>query len=621
MPMRQRWFLLTSLLCAILASVVFIPGLAGDFVFDDASNIVNNPAIHLQALNADSLYWAAFSPQPGGATRLIPTISFAVDYWRGGGLHPAVFKATNIGIHALTTFALAWLFQNLLLLAGVNATRARLGALALALAWAMHPLQVSSVLYVVQRMQTMATLFLVLALLAYLKARQAQLQGHSGRTGWMLAGLLWVLSLGCKEDAVLLPAYTLALELTLLRFRAASPGLAHKLRRGYQVMALVGTAAFLFVVVPYFWKWDAYPGRDFSSTERLLTQGRVLCMYLWEILLPLPQHMPFYYDWFQPSRDLLHPWTTLPAILLVFALLAMTWRLRARRPLFALGVLLFFAAHFVTSNVVGLELAFEHRNHFALIGAVLAVGDLLGFAAQQLRLRPSMQVTGAALLLLLFGSATVVRAMTWDSGLRLARTSTELAPHSARAWNSLCLGIYESGGGNLPGNPYLNNAIDTCRRGAAAAPYSVTSLTNMLVFKTMQRSVTQADWNRYLERLQHVAMGSENRQTLQILVNNVSHGVPLDEDGVLKAIDIVAQRGQLQSGEFASIGYFILTLTHQPDRAYPFFVRSLQTAASPRERAKGIIVELQARGRPAWAKTLDAQARTLEQQQAAASQQ
>ena len=47
----------------------------------------------------------------------------------------------------------------------------------------MHPLQVSSVLYVVQRMQTMATLFLVLALLAYLKARLAQIEGRAGRNG------------------------------------------------------------------------------------------------------------------------------------------------------------------------------------------------------------------------------------------------------------------------------------------------------------------------------------------------------------------------------------------------------------------------------------------------------
>src|SRR5690606_12883695 len=100
-----------------------------------------------------------------------------------------------------TTLALAVLLRNLLLMAGVAQPRARWAALALALAWAIHPLQVSSVLYVVQRLQTMATLLLVLALLSYLSARRAQMDGKSGRTGWMLTGLLWVLALSCKEDA------------------------------------------------------------------------------------------------------------------------------------------------------------------------------------------------------------------------------------------------------------------------------------------------------------------------------------------------------------------------------------------------------------------------------------
>src|SRR5690606_41111226 len=93
--------------------------------------------------------------------------------------------------------------------------------------------------------------------------------------------------------------------------------------------------------------------------------------------IPLPGHMPFHYDWIQPSRGLLRPWTTLPAIALLLALLAAAWRMRTRWPLFSLGVLLFFAAHAITRNVIGLVLAFEHCNQFAMIGAVLAVGALL----------------------------------------------------------------------------------------------------------------------------------------------------------------------------------------------------------------------------------------------------
>ena len=610
MTVPYQRFLLPALLCAALASLPFLIGLSGGFVLDDESNIVNNPAIQLQALNAETLHQVVFGVQPGGITRVLPTLSFALDYWRGGGLDPAAFKATNVSIHALTTFALAWLFRALLLVTGKPLAHASLTALALATVWALHPLQVSSVLYVVQRMQTMCTLFLVLALLAYLYARKAQIDGCSGRTSWLLSILCWVFAFGCKEDAALLPAYTLAMELTVLGFAAASPELTRTLRRGYLLAVTLSAALFLLVVVPHYWHWDAYPGRDFSSSERLLTQGRVLCMYLWEILLPIPSHMPFYYDWLQPSRGLLQPWTTLPAAGLALALLAVAWQLRVRRPLFALGVFVFFAGHFMTSNVIGLELAFEHRNHFPLIGAVLAVSDLLALAAQRMSARPRIYITLAIALLAILVGATAIRANTWSAPLRLAHSSTELAPRSARAWNSLCRGYFMLGGGRTPNNPYLYKAIDACDKGATAAPYSITSMTNLLIFKTMQGSAGKSDWERYLTRLEYVQMGPENRQTLVTLFNNAANGVPLSEDGVFQAIDIVAERGQqgrdqIKPVEYASIGYFVLTETQKPERAYPFFIRAIETSPAGAMLPREIVAELKRQGRADWAETIE----------------
>ncbi|MBS0214175.1 MAG: hypothetical protein JSR63_00435 [Proteobacteria bacterium] len=615
MTLSIRWFLLASLICGALASLLFLPGLHGGFVFDDGANIVDNPAVHLQSVDAASLYAAAFGPQPGGVTRVLPTLSLALDYWRGG-LDPTVFKATNIAIHALTTIVLAWFFRALLLAAGVRIARAQWAGLALALAWAVHPLQASSVLYVVQRMQTMSTLFLLLALLAYLGARQAQIKGNSGRTGLMLTGLLWALAFACKEDAIILPAYMLALELTVLRFQAASPEVGRLLRKGYLYATVAGAALYLLVVVPHFWHSDAYPGRDFSSSERLLTQGRVLCMYLWEILLPLPSHMPFYYDWLQPSRGLFQPWTTLPSILLVVSLLIVTWRLRIQRPLLALGILLFFAGHFVTSNVIGLELAFEHRNHFPLIGIVLAVGDLLVLVGQRMRIRPAAGVAACVLLLGLLAGATTVRVRTWSNPLTLARASTELAPHSARAWNSMCLYYYKLGGGKDPANPYLDKAIDICGKGAAAAPYSVTSLVNLIVFKTKRGSVTQSDWNDLLERLQRVNLGPENMRTTSVLMYNVSEGVALNEDGVLESLDIISNRAVLGMNELSSIGYFVLGQTRQPERAYAYFARAVEQAPPGDAFPGKIAADMRSRGRQEWAAKLEAVANASRKKQA-----
>ena len=582
MTLPHRGFLLASLFCATLACLLFLPGLPGGFVFDDAYNILYNPGIELRSLDPAAVLDAAASMQVGGKTRVLPTLTFALDYFRGGGFDPATFKITNIAIHALTTLVLAWFLRSLLLVAGMPPARARWMALAATLAWALHPLQVSSVLYVVQRMQTLATLFIVLALWVYLKARQAQIEGRSGRTGLMLAGLLWVVAFGCKEDAVLLPAYTLALELTVLRFRAADPGLARKLRRGYLVATLLGTAVFLFVVAPYYWSWDNYYRRDFSSYERLLTQGRMLCMYLWQIVLPLPSHMPFYYDWVRPSRGLLQPWTTLPALLLLAALLASAWRLRHRRPVFAFGIFLFFSGHFVTSNVIGLELAFEHRNHLPMIGIALAAGDLLLLAADRFHVRAAPLAAACLLALAVLASATIIRARSWNDDLGLARMSTELLPGSERAWNSLCVAYYEHGGGQRTDNPNLGKAIAACGKSADLAVNTVTSLTNVIVYKTLQSTIAQADWERYLDRLARPTTLSANaHHSVWILINNVRNGVALDENRMLDAIGIAVRRQPFDPVESASIGYFILGHTKQPGRAYPYFAHAVQNAVDP----------------------------------------
>lgn len=598
MPTHFGRFLLVSLIVALLAGLVMTPGLPGAFVFDDIPNIVNNEAIQLKRLDLGSLLGVVETPQLSGNLRMLPTLSFALDFLASGRADPAAFKTTNIVLHGLTACVLAWFFHSLLMAAGVAERRARWGAPALALAWALHPLQVSSVLYVVQRIQTMGTLFLVLALWAYLGARRAQQQGRSGRTCLMLATLLWVAALGCKEDSALLPGYTLALELTILGFTTAEARTTTLLRRSYMIATAAGVAAYVLLVIPHYWQWGNYPGRDFTTAERLLTQGRVLCMYASQILLPLPQQMPFYYDWLQPSRGLLQPWTTLPAVLLLAALLGIAWRLRARWPLFAFGVLLFFCAHFIASNVVGLELAFEHRNHFALIGAVLAMGSALGHLASRLRIRPAMQAMLCLAVLVSLGAATMLRAHDWRSRIALAEASTRYAPHSARAWILLCAGYYEAGGGAVKENPFLDRAIEACSNGTKLAPYALNNPALLVVLKTLRGDVQAQDWARLQKRLETVHMSLDNGRAPLILTHNARRGVSLDKQPLLQALITALRRATLKPFEVAAFSYFIMNDLDNPDAALPYFIRAIQAAPANDPFPRQLAAELRAKNRP-----------------------
>jgi hypothetical protein len=605
MPAANRKFLLASLIVALFSGLFFTPGLPGEFIFDDIPNITTNQALHLTQLNAEALGKVLTGLQLSGTTRSLPMLSFAVDYWRASGPDPLTFKTTNILLHALTALVLAWFFRSLLLVACVPGTRIQWLAPSLALAWAVHPLQVSSVLYVVQRLQSMGTLFLVLALWAYLLARQAQIEGRPGRMGMLLALLLWVVAMGCKEDSALLPAYTLALELTVLRFAAADPRLTNMLRRSYLLAIAVGAATYLLVIIPHFWQGQAYLGRDYTAPERLLTQGRVLCMYLWQILVPWPGYMTFYYDWIQPSRSLWHPWTTLPAITLVLALLGIAWRLRSRRPLFSLGVLLFFSAHFITSNVIGLELAFEHRNHFALVGAVLAVGSLLAHVSLRLHIRPVMQAIGCTSVIVVLVGATLLRAHTWNSTLSIARIATEYAPGSGRAWTQLCASHFSAGGGAIQDNPRLDEAIESCTAGSAAVPQSLNSPTLLIVLKSLRGDVTPQDWNHLQQRLKTAPMTSDNARIFMILTFHARKGVKLDKQELLETLASLAGRGALGPFNTASIGYFIMNDLSEPDLAIPYFVEAIEANPPNDPFPRQLGAELRAKGRPDLAEKIE----------------
>lgn len=601
MEQMKKPFIWLALLGALLAVFCFAPGLNGGFIFDDRANIEQNAALHIERLGGEELLQAVYSFQPGNGSRSLPMLSFALDYWRGG-MDASVFKATNLLIHGVTMLALALFFRRLLIQLQWPLRRAEIGALLLAALWAMHPLQVSSVLYVVQRMQTLVTLFMVLAMWAYLAMRQAQLEGRRSRQYGVMVVLFWVLGLASKEDAALFPLYTLALELTVLRFAADSPRLAAIWRRGYLFMAVAGVAVYATMVVPYYWQWDAYPGRDFSSYERLLTQGRVLVMYLGQMLLPLPSRLPFFYDDLVISRGLLQSVSTLFALLLIAGLLVWAWCWRRRRPLFAFGVLLFFAGHFMTSNILNLELAFEHRNHLPLIGVLLAVADLC--VALCLRLALRMQIAASVMVIVLLAAAigTAWRAHIWGSPLLFAAHTLQLAPGSERAWLMLA-GIYADQSGYEAGSPWLDRAIDTNALGARLTGSAV-MLSNVVIYKTIRGDVSRGDWESLLARYPQVPMSVQNKSIVFSILENAQNGMKLDEEEVVKVMEVAADRGGFNSNQYLQMAAYIHNKSQHPEKALPFLRNAILVSPPDNPEISDTFQQLSDAGRDDWVRQL-----------------
>jgi hypothetical protein len=346
-------------------------------------------------------------------------------------------KLCNIALHAFNTFLLWALLSSILrMLPELDDRARRWAATWAALAWGLHPINLTAVLLVVQRMECLAHTFVFAGLWLYCVGRRRQMEG---RDGWIpiLVGLCACTALGAmaKESAVMLTLYAFMIECLVFRFRRAD---SRVLASRHALPTLFVAVLWLPALAAVLWLGGqalapgAFAGRDFTLGERLLTEGRVVMQYLrWSVLPDLGQ-MGLYHDDFSISTSLLQPVTTLASFVGLAALAALAWWLRRRRPLTALGIAWFLCAHPLTATIIPLELVFEHRNYFASAGICLALADILLLAPH----RPSWRRGGAIVavtMLLLFAACTHLRATEWSDPLRFARSEARKHPLSARA--------------------------------------------------------------------------------------------------------------------------------------------------------------------------------------------
>ena len=279
----------------------------------------------------------------------------------------------NILIHFINASLILWLLIEIQSARGATGGARTLVPLAAATLWLLWPIHASSVLYVVQRMTLLSASCVFFGLAIYVRASTtAALAG-----GLLKAHGLFAVALGagiglgvlCKENAIVYPLLALILRATLLAQLPPQP----RIWLAALWLPVIGLIIYLAFSPGAF---DGYQIRDFNALERLMTQTRVLWMYVFQIIAPSPSSLRFLYDNYAVSRSLLNPAITAAATLSIFAVAVAAWRLRRRYPSFAFAVLFFLGSHALESTILPLELVFEHRNYMGSLAVAyaLAVG-------------------------------------------------------------------------------------------------------------------------------------------------------------------------------------------------------------------------------------------------------
>lgn len=488
--------------------LVYWPGLHGGFLFDDIPNLVQDPDWKVTSGRLDEWLRAGRSGISSTSGRPLAMLSFALNHALTG-MDPFWFKFTNTLVHALNGLLVWWLCRTLFaLLPGPLPNRPdKYAALLVAIAWLLHPLQASTVLYVVQRMEIGAATGIFIALLCYLRARSALIARQPWGRWAVGSALATTAGLGFKETALLAPGFALAIEATLLHFRGPDGKHLRSLAWAYGAAGVLGLAGYLLVALPIVQSPGAYGGRDFNVTERLLTQWPVLAMYLKQSLVPLPDFLAFHYDNFPVSRGLLSPPATAASGLLLLGLAASAFALRRPMPLYTLGVAWFFVAHVLTSNVVPLELAFEHRNYISLLGVLLALMQPACVLGR--RLHADARIVIAALPVLTLVWLGSVQAGTWGDPMRLAWTLENRNPTSMRASYGLGKELLVAAG-NTPGTPGWSLARGQFAHAATLPGDSALPMQALLILDGQRgTAIPPGLWRQFRARLVARRMGPE----------------------------------------------------------------------------------------------------------------
>lgn len=479
---------------------------------------------------------------------------------------------------------------------GVDQKRGFWSALAIAGLWAVHPLQVSTVLYVVQRMEMLAALFVVLSLLAYIGGRK-RLQSGAPGGWWLLAAATGstALALLSKETGVLAPFFMLAVELLFFRFVAATPKAVRFLKLGFCVVAGGSLSLYFLWMVPEFIFGDHYVKREFSWDERLLTQLRVLPMYVGWILFPAIDQYLFYYDHFPYSEGLFEPVSTLLGGLFLVALLVVAWLLRRREPIAALGIIWFFIAHALTSNIVSLELVFEHRNYLALFGVLLAIFG--GARVLQLQSRRKQVLSVIAVSILFgFGLLAAIRSATWGERMNFALYHVDINPWSERAGLELALG-YLGRADIRRGLPFLLQAREEMERIAdlpTSGPIADRGL--IILAATLDEPLPHEYWQRLIRKARDRALGRNDHDAIYDLVQQAEQGLELSEAYLWRLHQVLCDRSDIPYEIHEQFGHYANKVLDDPKRATSAFRRALELLSDEREKQKALKESLQEQG-------------------------
>jgi tetratricopeptide (TPR) repeat protein len=449
---------------------------------DDIPNILGNQKQQITELTGKEI-WDAMTANPGdysnttfNLTRPVARLSLGLN-WFFGGNNVIGYHIVNVLIHLGTSsflfLLIITLFQTpVLKTKGYSSFQIIFIATCATLFWALNPIQVQAVTYIVQRMASMAAFFSLFTLLLYLKARL--LPFGTLRPFLLVASAIsFILAFFSKENALLTVLFIPVFEFLFFQTEITKKSIQKYVLLG-GILIILGIAITLLLSPTFFSRIidpDYFAVRPYTLWQRLLTEQRIIVYYLSLLFFPDPERLSIHHDIFV-STSIFSPVTTISAISFNVILFFSAIYFSRRQPLFALAIIFFYINHIIESSIVPLELIFEHRNYLPSVFLFVPLAQLMCVIMHKIRNNILLTIIFFLMTGLLFSTlslATFSRNKVWKTKESLWLDAATKAPESQRPYSSLALfygwGPNYTGGEEKPTEKKYTLALEMQKKG------------------------------------------------------------------------------------------------------------------------------------------------------------
>lgn len=424
------------LICVVLVAIVLIGYCrvaSLDFTkFDDNVYVTDNAHVQ-QGLTGTSLAWTF---QSGYAANWHPLtwISHMAD-WEMFGASPKGPHLENVLFHIANTLLL---FVILTLITGYRWRSAFVAAL-----FAVHPLHVESVAWVVERKDVLSTFLMMLTILAYVRYVKSP-----GIARYSLVLLAFALGLMAKPMLVTLPLVLLLLDYWPLR-RLRISGFELRIAEKAPLLVLsVASSALTYIAQK---QGGAVRTLEvFPLGIRVANALVAYVKYAWKMIWP--SGLGAYYP---HPRGTLSIWEVAGATLLLACITALALIQARRRPYLAVGWLWYVVTLIPVIGFVqvGTQAMADRYTYIPLIGLFV----ILAWGIPDLLLKPSgskstpneahAQIMGGlgVGVLLVFTAMTYVQVGYWRDTITLFTRALAVTSNNALANNNLGRALFDAG--------------------------------------------------------------------------------------------------------------------------------------------------------------------------------